>query len=161
MVPRAGIEPARSQWSRDFKSLVSTNFTIWADQNMFEEWRLGSESNRRTRSCSPLHDHSATQPYLYIQRGRTISKPRSMSMQWIKLLLLAVPGLKIICNMTYKPIFKFLGSVFLFTVMPNWNSRRAMIKWLRQGAVEHQQLAERSKSYLQIYYWEKLLFSSL
>ena len=91
-------------------------------------WRLGSESNRRTRSCSPLHDHSATQPYLYIQRGRTISKPRSMSMQWIKLLLLAVPGLKIICNMTYKPIFKFLGSVFLFTVMPNWNSRRAMIK---------------------------------
>ena len=29
------------------------------------EWRLGSESNRRTRSCSPLHDHSATQPVLF------------------------------------------------------------------------------------------------
>ncbi len=26
------------------------------------KWRLRSESNRRTRSCSPLHDHSATQP---------------------------------------------------------------------------------------------------
>ena len=23
-------------------------------------WRLGSESNRRTRLCRPLHDHSAT-----------------------------------------------------------------------------------------------------
>ena len=41
MVPRAGIEPARSQWSRDFKSLVSTNFTIWADQNMFKELEAG------------------------------------------------------------------------------------------------------------------------
>ena len=26
------------------------------------DWRLGSESNRRTRSCSPLHNHSAIQP---------------------------------------------------------------------------------------------------
>src|SRR5579863_9994476 len=25
-------------------------------------WRLGPESNRRTRLCRPLHDHSATQP---------------------------------------------------------------------------------------------------
>ena len=25
-------------------------------------WRLVSESNRRKRSCSPLHDHSANQP---------------------------------------------------------------------------------------------------
>ena len=25
-------------------------------------WRLGSGSNRRTRFCKPLHDHSATQP---------------------------------------------------------------------------------------------------
>ncbi len=24
------------------------------------EWRLGSELNRRTRICSPLHNHSAT-----------------------------------------------------------------------------------------------------
>ena len=28
------------------------------------KWRLGSESNRRTRSCSPLHNHSATEPYI-------------------------------------------------------------------------------------------------
>ena len=27
-----------------------------------ERWRLRSESNRRTRLCRPLHDHSATQP---------------------------------------------------------------------------------------------------
>ena len=25
-------------------------------------WRRGSESNRRTRLCRPLHDHSATPP---------------------------------------------------------------------------------------------------
>ena len=27
------------------------------------EWRPGSESNRRTRLCRPLHDHSATWPF--------------------------------------------------------------------------------------------------
>ena len=26
------------------------------------KWRLGSELNRRTRLCRPLHNHSATQP---------------------------------------------------------------------------------------------------
>ena len=26
------------------------------------EWRPGSESNRRTRICNPLHNHSATRP---------------------------------------------------------------------------------------------------
>ena len=26
------------------------------------DWRRGSESNRRTRLCRPLHDHSATPP---------------------------------------------------------------------------------------------------
>ncbi len=30
MVPRAGLEPAHPK-ARDFKSLVSTDFTIWAD----------------------------------------------------------------------------------------------------------------------------------
>ena len=29
-VPGTGLEPVRPQWSRDFKSLVSTNSTIWA-----------------------------------------------------------------------------------------------------------------------------------
>ena len=28
------------------------------------QWRPRSESNRRTRICSPLHDHSATRPLL-------------------------------------------------------------------------------------------------
>ncbi len=32
-----------------------------------EIWRLGSESNRRTRLCRPLHDHSATQPWYNIK----------------------------------------------------------------------------------------------
>ncbi len=30
VVPGAGIEPAQPQWPRDFKSLVSTSFTIRA-----------------------------------------------------------------------------------------------------------------------------------
>ena len=30
LVPGAGIEPAQPQWPRDFKSLVSTSFTIRA-----------------------------------------------------------------------------------------------------------------------------------
>ncbi len=30
MVPGAGVEPARMFSPRDFKSLVSTNFTTWA-----------------------------------------------------------------------------------------------------------------------------------
>ncbi len=32
-------------------------------RKLARNWRLGSESNRRTRSCSPLHNHSATEPY--------------------------------------------------------------------------------------------------
>ena len=39
-------------------------------------WRLGSESNRRTRICSPLHDHSATQPI------KTISIKRLTEKSW-------------------------------------------------------------------------------
>ncbi len=35
-------------------------------------WRLGSESNRRTRSCSPLHDHSATEPYWGVGAGNRV-----------------------------------------------------------------------------------------
>ena len=31
-------------------------------QVLTEKWRLRSESNRRTRLCRPLHNHSATQP---------------------------------------------------------------------------------------------------
>ena len=68
-----GLEPA---WlaPRDFKSLVYTNFTTRpvnlervrdrASPQLVTAscWRRGSESNRRTRLCRPLHDHSATPP---------------------------------------------------------------------------------------------------
>src|SRR5690606_40266368 len=46
--------------TRDFKSLASTNFATRA--GLLGMWRRGSESNRRIRSCSPLHNHSATAP---------------------------------------------------------------------------------------------------
>ena len=36
------------------------------------KWRLGSESNRRTRSCSPLHDHSATEPLGGVGAGNRV-----------------------------------------------------------------------------------------
>ena len=62
--------------SRDFKSLASTCSAIRARSRRLiclrpsnvagsqaeGRWRLESESNRRTRSCSPLHNHSAIQP---------------------------------------------------------------------------------------------------
>src|SRR3989344_3393197 len=32
------------------------------DEVKGRKWRLGSDSNRRTRLCRPLHNHSATQP---------------------------------------------------------------------------------------------------
>ncbi len=45
----------------DFKSAASTSFATSATgQYSSARWRLGSESNRRTRLCRPLHDHSAT-----------------------------------------------------------------------------------------------------
>ncbi len=39
-------------------AVVSDSETAAGQQSML--WRLGSESNRRTRLCRPLHDHSAT-----------------------------------------------------------------------------------------------------
>ena len=41
------------------------------------EWRRGSESNRRSRSCSPLHYHFATAPlfhFVHVQ-ALTCKKP--------------------------------------------------------------------------------------
>src|SRR5688572_28085249 len=66
VVPGAGVEPA---WLSpgDFKSPVSTSFTTRAAEN----WRRRSESNRRTRLCRPLHDHSATPPELN-KKGRPL-----------------------------------------------------------------------------------------
>ena len=39
-------------------------------------WRLRSESNRRTRLCRPLHDHSATQPAVRVSRPEGIGPGR-------------------------------------------------------------------------------------
>ena len=57
MVPGAGVEPARMFSPRDFKSLVSTNFTTWA------RWRCGSESNRSRWICNPLHNRFVIVPF--------------------------------------------------------------------------------------------------
>ena len=37
------------------------------------EWRRGAESNRCTRLCRPLHNHSATPPLLYNQGNKNIT----------------------------------------------------------------------------------------
>ena len=82
MVPRAGLEPAHPK-ARDFKSLVSTDFTIWADGFFLPPifmlnfhstlksklWRLEPESNRRQRICNPRHNHFAIQPRRHILAG--------------------------------------------------------------------------------------------
>ena len=58
MVPGAGLEPAR-YFYRKILSLVCLPIPPPGHR----AWRLESESNRRTRSCSPLHNHSAIQPF--------------------------------------------------------------------------------------------------
>ena len=67
MVPRAGIEPARDVKSRGILSPlrlpVSPSRHIANRHHLFV-WRRRSESNRRTRLCRPLHNHSATPPLL-------------------------------------------------------------------------------------------------
>ena len=69
MVPEAGIEPARPN-GREILSLLRLPIPPFGhrhlkrtNRKLIKIWRLESESNRRTRSCSPLHDHSAIQPY--------------------------------------------------------------------------------------------------
>jgi hypothetical protein len=74
---RTGTDRCRRNSPRDFKSLASTNFATRADpahdnrqpetnragftgRNPARKWRLGPESNRGTRLCRPLHNHSAT-----------------------------------------------------------------------------------------------------
>ena len=40
------------------------------------KWRLGPESNRGTRLCRPLHNHSATQPRVFGFATALTKKPR-------------------------------------------------------------------------------------
>ena len=69
--PGRDLNP-HDQRSTDFKSVASTNFATRAVTVQVNNWRRGSESNRRTRSCSPLHNHSATAPLNWF----TKKKPR-------------------------------------------------------------------------------------
>jgi hypothetical protein len=57
-----------------------------AGLQLIDIWRRRSESNRRTRLCRPLHDHSATPPggtalrgytLRYKPRGRALALPRN------------------------------------------------------------------------------------
>ena len=86
---------------RDFKSLVSTNFTIRANTELQDLWRRDPESNRGTRLCRPLHNHSAIAPRqetkagnkrgesnafpLEIWSGRRVSNSRPIPWQGIAL----------------------------------------------------------------------------
>ncbi len=64
---------------RDFKSLASTcSATRARGPPQGRRWRLGSESNRRTRLCRPLHDHSATQPKRPPDRGLRVETARAI-----------------------------------------------------------------------------------
>ena len=56
----------------DFRQKKTRNggLTVWI------HWRPGSESNRRTRLCRPLHDHSATRPVAGNMRLRASDKTR-------------------------------------------------------------------------------------
>ena len=58
MVSGTGIEPVR-YFYRKILSLVRLPIP---PPGHFPSWRPESELNRRTRSCSPLHDHSAIRP---------------------------------------------------------------------------------------------------
>jgi hypothetical protein len=55
--PERDLNP-HSQKPRDFKSLVSTDFTTRAREN----WRRVPESNRTRRICNPLHNRFVNAP---------------------------------------------------------------------------------------------------
>ena len=67
MVPRAGLEPARSCLRGILNPLclpIPPPGFLYNSPSMYiiNDWRLKPESNRRTRLCRPLHNHSAIQP---------------------------------------------------------------------------------------------------
>ncbi|CBJ10926.1 hypothetical protein LLO_0591 [Legionella longbeachae NSW150] len=82
---------------RDFKSLASTCFATWA----IILWRLRPESNRRTRLCRPLHDHSATQPHFDTSKSTRSKKKAtwsSLNLERETRLELATPTLARLCS---------------------------------------------------------------
>ena len=58
---------ARFHEAADFKSAVSTYFTIQAQGR---DWRRGPESNRASRICNPVHNRFVTAPYS--QQSKTV-----------------------------------------------------------------------------------------
>ena len=68
MVPGAGLEPARSKRARDFKSLVSTNFTTRATHFVYKKimeretrFELATPTLARLCSTTELFPHFPTQ----------------------------------------------------------------------------------------------------
>ena len=59
LVPGAGVEPARPKG----RGILSPLRLPISPSGRKKSWRPRSESNRRTRICNPLHDHSATRPH--------------------------------------------------------------------------------------------------
>ena len=53
---------AAPTWPTELRSTCNTAGKEKALTNQGLKWRPGSESNRRTRICNPLHNHSATRP---------------------------------------------------------------------------------------------------
>ena len=91
LVPGAGIEPAQPQWPQDFKSCVSTNSTIRAqnekksfDKKKAEYFRLIYRAENETRTRDP----NLGKVVLY-----QLSYFRSMSIA-----LTSIPGLNCECK---------------------------------------------------------------
>src|SRR5690606_28450579 len=81
---RGGTRTRTTLRSADFKSAASTDSATRAGAPMVHQkqksrhcagicvWRPGSELNRRTRLCRPLHNHSATWPVAKNAKPRTL-----------------------------------------------------------------------------------------
>jgi hypothetical protein len=68
MAPAVGFEPTTLRLTAECSAIELRRTTAW---------RPRPESNRRTRICSPLHDHSATRPETtYVDKPHHGSKYR-------------------------------------------------------------------------------------
>ena len=73
----AGADVAKRRRRKTWASSAGTVFEkVGQDAQSFSTgWRPGSESNRRTRLCRPLHDHSATRPVTAHSSARAVVRP--------------------------------------------------------------------------------------
>ena len=111
MVPGAGLEPARPEGQGILSPMrlpisppgPGEAGAGWAGgrtrlQNKEagrRRWRRGSESNRRLRSCSPLHNHSATAP-----ETKNPGDPEAGNLERETRFELATPTLARLCSTT-------------------------------------------------------------